>query len=209
MGAQPKSKRKAKSRHDASIPPANLDQHYVLDICSGFQSLAQYYLREFPRCKVVSINIMDEEDALATLTAVERLRVSYHNFDVSNLTFQTLEGILWKSYGIGVKDLSHLHWSPMCSTMSSADLGANEYRAADGTAVPDTLAEERDRIFNQVMDTVRGIARAFPNLLLTTENPSTGVLWMQPQVQAALAENIGWQLLNTDYCKAADVELAL
>ena len=104
MGAQPKSKRKAKSRHDASIPPANLDQHYVLDICSGFQSLAQYYLREFPRCKVVSINIMDEEDALATLTAVERLRVSYHNFDVSNLTFQTLEGILWKSYGIGVKE---------------------------------------------------------------------------------------------------------
>ena len=60
---------------------------------------------------------MDEEDALATLTAVERLRVSYHNFDVSNLTIQKLEGILWKAYGIGVKDLAHLHWSPMCSTL--------------------------------------------------------------------------------------------
>ena len=104
---------------------------------------------------------------MATLTAVERLRVSYHNFDVSDLTTQKLEGILWKAYGIGVKDLTHLHWSPMCSTMSSADLGANGYRAADGTAVPGTLAEEHDKIFNQVMDTVRGIARAFPNLLLT------------------------------------------
>ena len=30
---------------------------------------------------------------------------------------------------------------------------------------------------------------------------------MQSQVKAALAENIGWQLLNTDYCKAADIEL--
>ena len=68
---------------------------------------------------------MDEEEALATLTAVERLRVSYHKFDVSNLTMQKLEGILWKVYGIEVKNLTHLHWSPMCSTMSSADLGAN------------------------------------------------------------------------------------
>ena len=97
VGAQPKSKRKAKSRKDASIPPPNLDPHYALDICSGFQPLAKYYLREFPRCKVISIDIMDEEEALATLTAVERLRVSYHNFDVSNLTFQKLEDILLKS----------------------------------------------------------------------------------------------------------------
>ena len=125
VGAQTQSKRKAKGHDKAAAPPPNLDPQYVLDICSGFQSLAKYYLREFPRCKVISIDIMDEEEALATLTAVERLRVSYHNFDVSNLTMQKLEGILWKAYGIGVKDLTHLHWSPMCSTMSSADLGAN------------------------------------------------------------------------------------
>ena len=36
---------------------------------------------------------MDEEHALATLTAVERERVSYHKFDVTNLTFEKLEGI--------------------------------------------------------------------------------------------------------------------
>ena len=88
---------------------------------------------EFPRCKVISIDIMDEDDALATLTAVERERVSYHNFDVSNLTYQELEGILWRSYGIGVKDLTHLHWSPMCSTMSSADLGSNGYTGRIGS----------------------------------------------------------------------------
>ena len=207
VGAQPQVKRKAKGRKDASEPQPNLDPKYVLDICSGYQSLAKYYLREFPRCKVISIDLMDEEHALATLTAVERERVSYHKFDVTNLTFEELEGILWKAYRIGVKDLTHLHWSPMCSTMSSADLGSNGYRAADGTAVPGTLAEEHDKIFNRVMHTVRGIARTFPNLLLTAENPSTGVFWMQPQVKAALAENIGWQLLNTDYCKAADIEL--
>ena len=85
VGAQTQSKRRAKGRKNASAPPPNLDPQYVLDICSGFQSLAKYYLREFPRCKVTSIDIMDEEDALATLTAVERLRVSYHNFDVSDL----------------------------------------------------------------------------------------------------------------------------
>ena len=83
----------------------------------------------------------------------------------------------------------------MCSTMSSADLGANRYRAADGTAVLGTLAEDHDKIFNRVMGTIRGIARAFLNLLLTTENPSTGVFWMQPQVKAALAKNMAGSCL--------------
>ena len=84
MGAQPQTKQKAKCRKDASAPPPNLDPKYVLDICSGYQSLAKYYLREFPRCKVISIDIMDKDDALVTLAAVEQERVSYHNFDVLN-----------------------------------------------------------------------------------------------------------------------------
>ena len=120
VGAQPQGKRKAKGRMDASTLPPNLDPKYVLDICSGYQSLAKYYLREFPRCKVISIDIMDEEHALATLTAVERERVSYHKFDVTNLTIEKLEGILWKAYEIEVKDLTHLHWSPMCPHSLSA-----------------------------------------------------------------------------------------
>ena len=73
--------------------------------------------------------------------------------------------------------------------------------------MPGTLAEEHDAIFNHVMTTVRGIARAFLNLLVTAENPSTGVFSLQPQVQEALNENIGWRLLETEYCKAADKDL--
>ena len=102
---------------------------------------------------------------------------------MSGLTRDVLGDILIKSWGARVRDLTHIHWSPMCSTMSSADLGANGYRQADGSAVPGTLAEEHDAILNRVMTTVRGIARAFPNLLITAENPSTGVFSTQPQVQ--------------------------
>ena len=136
----------------------NLEPRYVLDICSGFQSLAKYYLRAFPRCKVISIDILKRKEALATLTKEEQKRVSYHKKDVSGLTRDVLDEVLFKSWGIRVRDLTHLHWSPMCSTMTSADLGANGYRQADGSAVPGTLAEEHDAIFNRVMTTVRGIA---------------------------------------------------
>ena len=91
--------------------------------------------------------------------------------------------------------------------MTSADLGANGYRHEDGSARAGTLAVEHDRIFNKVMTIIRGMARSFRNVLYTIENPSTGVFHMQPQVRDALDEQNGWQLLETDYCKAVDPDI--
>ena len=84
----------------------NLDPKYVLDICSGFQSLAKYYLRAFPRCRVISIDIMKMDEALATLTKEEQSRVSYHKRDVSGLTRDVLDEILMKAWGIRVSNLT-------------------------------------------------------------------------------------------------------
>ena len=86
----------------------NLDPRYVLDICSGFQSLAKHYLRAFPRCRVISIDILKKDEALATLTEEEQSRVSYHKKDVSGLTRDVLDEILMKAWGIRVRDLTHL-----------------------------------------------------------------------------------------------------
>jgi hypothetical protein len=126
-----------------------IDPEYVLDVCSGFQSMAKYYLGAFPNCKIISIDLLNKSHSMKLLTEAERARIYYCQINIEDLTFEALEELLHKAWGIGVKDLTHSHWSPPCSSMTTADLGANQYRWSDGTAREGTVAVIHDRIFNK------------------------------------------------------------
>ena len=177
----------------------DVEPTYVLDICSGFHPVQRIFSRPF-----ISIDMMPEKQALSTLSKELQSRLRYHSFDVDGLNTEELKTIWAHGQSVFQEHLTHVHWSPRCSTMTSADLGQNSYRRPDSSAVLGTLAEEHDRIFNKVATMV---VRTFPNALYTVENPSTGVFRMQPQVREALELDHGWQLLETHYCRAIDPEL--
>ena len=77
----------------------NVEPEYILDICSGYQSCAKYYLQAFPRCKVISIDIMLRGKALSRINPAYRSRIKYHKFDVDKLTIEELQRILWEVMG--------------------------------------------------------------------------------------------------------------
>ena len=176
-----------------------IDPMYVLDVCSGFQSMSKYYLRTFPNCKIISIDLLEGAYAMKLLTVAEQSRIHYVKENIEIFTFEKLVELLHKAWGIGVSDLTHAHWSPPCSSMSTADLGTNNYRWPDGTARPGTVAAIHDRIFNKFFGVWEQIAGAHPGLLMSVENP---VGWFQhmPAVTNLLRRDHSWQLCETHYC---------
>ena len=105
-GRKQKGLNKAESGGAQALPKTftkealrNVEPEYILDICSGYQSCAKYYLQAFPRCKVISIDIMPKGKALSTVNPAYRSRIRYHKFDVDNLTMEELQRILWEVVG--------------------------------------------------------------------------------------------------------------
>ena len=140
------------------------------------------------------------------LAVAEQSRIHYVKENIEKFTFEKLVELLHKAWGIGISDVTHAHWSPPCSSMSTADLGTNNYRWPDGTARPGTVAAIHDRIFNKFFGLWEQIAGAHPGLLMSVENP---VGWFQhmPAVTNLLRRDHSWQLCETHYCRAADEEL--
>ena len=90
---------KASSKTFTKEALRNVEPEYILDICSGYQSCAKYYLQAFPRCKVISIDIMSRGQALSRVNPAYRSRIRYHEFDVDKLTIEELQRILWEVVG--------------------------------------------------------------------------------------------------------------
>ena len=64
---------------------------YVLDICSGFQSMSKYYLQAFPNCKVISIDLLDDSYAMKLLTEADKSRIYYVQKNIEDLTSKLLK----------------------------------------------------------------------------------------------------------------------
>ena len=58
----------------------------VVDICAGDHSIAKYYLRKYPSCQVLSYDIIEEEQALRTVPAHLRHRITYIQMNMTHLT---------------------------------------------------------------------------------------------------------------------------
>ena len=194
----------------------------VIDICAGDHSLAKYYLRKYPNCRVLSFDIKSEYEALRTVPEHLQDRIRFVSTDVTHLTeLDIARHIRVEWPGMSFKNVWHLHFSPDCTTMSTAERrtqfnGRNEthaddrsYRLPDGSPNPHAPQYRRDRVakhdrtMNQVLMLMSVVARKHPHVLLTAENPK-GAFELQPQVKKMIDSNEGWRLLRTHYCAAAD-----
>ena len=121
----------------------------VIDICAGDHSPAKYYLRKYPNCRVLSFDIKSEYEALRTVPEHLQDRIRFVSTDVTHLTeLDIARHIRVEWPGMSFKNVWHLHFSPDCTTMSTAERrtqfnGRNEthaddrsYRLPDGSPNP-------------------------------------------------------------------------
>ena len=189
----------------------------IIDIYAGDHSIAKYYLRKDQRAKVLSIDIRDKEDALRTVPKHLWSRIHYvGGFDVRNLTMDKLNELLQEAWGASLDDVYHIHASPDCRTLSTADgskvgikEGRSHYRKPDGTLNASAPQHRQQRVrdadeaMNHVLSMFVKIAQKHSIMLLTVENPK-GFFAEQPMVKSMLQSSQNWRLLEGNYCKAAD-----
>lgn len=186
----------------------------VVDICAGDHSVAKYYLRKYTDCVVLSLDIKPKEEALRTVPKHLHSRISYIQMNVQHLTDLDLAREVRKAWPhLSMQDCWHTHFSPDCTTMSTAERKTGRcstaYRLPDGTPNPDApqyrqnRVLQHDRVMNQVLQVLTVLGRKYPNMLITAENP-VGAFKLQPQVKKMCDYNEGWRILDCHYCASAD-----
>ena len=184
---------------------------YIIDLFAGDHSLAKYYLRQDPRCRILCIDIRDKDDSLRTVPKHLWSRIVYIQFNIKHITYLQVQEWVRKAWDVGMEDVYHCHASPDCRTLSKADRGRTGYRLDDGSPNPyaapykQAIVAEHDAALNATLTFMSDMATKHPNACLTVENP-VGYFSVQPQVRAMLRSGEGWRLKVTHYCKAANTK---
>ena len=186
----------------------------LIDICAGDHSMAKYYLRRDPKCRMISIDIIPKKQALRTIPKHMWGRIVYFEFNVKQLTEQQLALFVQQAYDASMSEVYHIHASPDCRTLSIGSstttyhgaMSNHMYRCPDGTPNPNATPRARaqvhdhDLALNAVLSTMSAIGKKYPHILQTCENPR-GFFAMQPKVIEM--QNNGWVMRHTNYCAAA------
>ena len=151
---------------------------------------------------------------MKTVPKYMRSRIYYVEQNVCHITIQDIEREIRRLMpDASMHDVYHIHASPDCTTMSTAECRHDKhaYRLPDGSPNPDAAAyrrkrvEQHDKAMNHVLNLLTAICDRWPRILQTIENPH-GAFAMQPQVHKMV--NSGkYRLLSTHYCAAADPRL--
>jgi transposase InsO family protein len=197
----------------------------VLDLGCGHCSMAMYYLEQDAQIYVIAVdNGLEKDEALRYIPAHMQHRVWYVKEDVTGMTLKRIQEMMRKAFGLDMQHLYHVHFSPDCSTYSTAnhthtrhnDDGStttiHTYRNQDGTVNTDApahmqkKARRQDMVLRDVLHNMSVLAQRYPDVLQTVENPQ-GYMIDQPCVQELLRQDTRWRLLTGDYCKSADIAL--
>ena len=184
----------------------------IIDLCAGHNSMAQYYLEQDPMARVVCVEkYLSKEESLKNIPPHMHHRITFVQEDVENLTLERIIAFA-TDQGLQAKHIHHIHWSPDCTTYSTAETN-QPYRLSDGTINPNTTEKKQakaklhDRVFSKVSKILMRYAEQYSHTLLTIENP-VGAMYLRPSIQKAINDPAsGWQLLETDYCMTADLKL--
>ena len=183
----------------------------VIDIYAGDMSMAKYYLKRYQDCIAICYDVKSRRDALDTVPRYLHPRIVYVERNVCNMSTIDIEREVRKCMpGASMQDVYHIHASPDCRTMSTAECRHDRYayRLPDGSPNPDApeyrrrRVESHDRALNNVLNIMTAFANRYPRVLQTIENPQ-GAFALQPKVRNMI-DSGKYRLLETHYCAAAD-----
>ena len=114
-------------------------------------------------------------------------RFVFVNADVKDIDMSVPKKELIKAWGGDARlcEITHVHWSPPCTSTSRASRGAGGHRNLDGsarspTAIADDFALERG------VELCKRLSRVVPTALFTIENPVNDVFPFFPGIRRLL-----------------------
>ena len=125
----------------------------IIDLFAGDLSIAKYYLQKYQNCRVLAVDRRSKDEALETVPKHLWSRILYQQYDIRDLTESKLEEWLWDAWKVHMQDVYHVHASPDCRTLSTADgsrvgekMGKSAYRLPDGTPNPYAPQYRQERV---------------------------------------------------------------
>ena len=176
----------------------------ILDFCCGTaRSAALYHLLTNPHARVIGVD-RDKSAAWVRkhLPAHVRDRFILVSRDMVDIDVRTLACIIEEAWpGMRWSDVTHVHWSPPCETLSRATRRRSGYRDRFSRPVHPKAIRD-DAAFEAGVKLIRGIVRFNPTCLVTIENPR-GPHFIHLPGARALLESPGWRLLSGSHCRCA------
>ena len=117
---------------------------------------------------------MPKAQSLDSVPVHFRSRLHFEDFDIKDFTLDALEEMVQRNCGRPLSDVYAYHFSPDCSTYTTADKGRNNFRNDDGSANK-SRAQLSDDNVTKVMSVLRDLTHIYSDTMITCENPSTGI----------------------------------
>ena len=179
----------------------------VVDLCCGTATSASlYYLLTNKNAVVIGIDRDKTEQwvrsHLQHLPAEMRSRFVFCNADVTELTVSDLARLIRRSCrSADVMNITRVHWSPPCETLSKATRGRAGYR--DKLSRPcKAKSMEHDKAFEAGVTLIKALQLVVPYALFSIESPKGDHFIHLPGSRALLSDP-RWRLLHESHCKTA------
>ena len=180
----------------------------VIDcFCGTATSAALYHLKHRPNSIVVGIDRDHSEEYVMKFIPKEyRHRFLFIKGDMAELSWSEIQAKIsnrWPSAKL--TQLSHVHLSPSCTTMSRAER-FSIHRHADLISPKSATAIADDAVVEKCVLLVQQLRYIAPLALITIEPPSNNVFGHLPGIRKLLSSK-EWRMLEASYCKEADPAL--
>ena len=180
----------------------------VIDcFCGTATSAALYHLKHRPNSIVVGIDRDHSEEYVMKFIPKEyRHRFLFIKGDMAELSWSEIQAKIsnrWPSAKL--TQLSHVHLSPSCTTMSRAER-FSIHRHADLISPKSATAIADDAVVEKCVLLVQQLRYIAPLALITIESPSNNVFGHLPGIRKLLSSK-EWRMLEASYCKEADPAL--
>lgn len=176
----------------------------IFDLCCGTaRSAALYHLLTNPHARVIGVD-RDKSAAWVRkrLPAHVRHRIVLVSRDIKDLDVHELACIVEEAWpGMRWSDVTHVHWSPPCETLSRASRGRSGYRDRFSRPVRSKAIRD-DAAFEAGVKLMQGIVRLNPACLATIESPR-GPHFIHLPGARSLLDSPGWRLLSGSHCRCA------
>ena len=172
------------------------ERHIV--VCSGTLSAAISILTKHKLARVLCVDIMDKDYVAKELCPPElQDRFEYVHLDVRELSYRTFQNLARDKLHVKVSQLSSVHFSPPCTTYSTAHHGKNHHRGKHMR--PKTkLARDHDRLNESVLEVLKQVSHQSFRTVISVENPLSN--WRHMPFVRRLLGSPGWFERTADHC---------
>ena len=182
------------------LGPCPPPRRYVLELCAGTSSAIQFHLRDSPDAYGIAIDVRDETWMRTHIAQPDQARFTPVSMDVRHVTYDTLDKLTHKIWGVPLTRVDVIHHSPMCESLSSASRQSHTVHYSDGYAVPESdVAKYHLACLRSVFGVFRRLSDEGYTGIISAENPYSGFHRLEPV--RTLAGQPGWQLVEqADHC---------